>query len=154
MLHSLVRKQLLQTDLHTLWAFISSPKNLAQITPSYMGFEVLSNPDDLTRMYPGQLIEYYVKPLWGIKVHWVTEITHVKDNEFFVDEQRFGPYAFWHHKHYLREVPGGVEMTDTVHYKLPMGSVGRFANAIFVKKKINEIFDFRYKRLNELFCVR
>ena len=151
MLHTLERKQLVQTDIPTLWAFMSSPMNLARITPSRMGFEILSNKEDLKNMYPGQLIEYYVKPVLGIKMHWVTEITHVKEHEFFVDEQRFGPYAFWHHKHYLKMQNNGVEMTDIVHYKLPLGSIGRLVNTIFVKKKITEIFDYRYKKLEELF---
>ena len=151
MLHTLERKQLLQTDLPTLWAFMSSPKNLAKITPSHMGFEILSNMEDLNRMYPGQIIEYYVKPIWGIKLHWVTEITHVKENDFFVDEQRFGPYQFWHHKHYLKAVAGGVEMTDVLHYKLPFGVIGKLVNALFVKRKVTQIFDFRYKKLDELF---
>lgn len=151
MLHTFTTKQFLRTDLHTIWAFMSSPKNLSAITPSYMNFEILSNKDDLQSMYPGQIIEYHVKPLLGIKMHWVTEITHVKENEFFVDEQRFGPYSFWHHKHYIKEVNGGVEMMDILHYQLPFGFIGRIVNALFVKKKINQIFDYRYRKLEELF---
>jgi ligand-binding SRPBCC domain-containing protein len=153
MLHSLERKQFLQTDVSTLWAFMSSPKNLAKITPAYMKFEILSNKEDLNHMYPGQIIEYYVQPLGSIKMHWVTEITHVKESEFFVDEQRFGPYAFWHHKHYLKAVQGGVEMTDILHYKLPFGFIGKLINTLFVKKKVNEIFDYRSKKLETLFAT-
>ena len=151
MLHTLVRKQLLQTDLPTLWAFMSSPVNLSGITPSHMGFEILSNKEDLERMYPGQIIEYYVKPVFGIKMYWVTEITHVKENEFFVDEQRLGPYQFWHHKHFLKAVEGGVEMTDILHYQLPFGFIGKVINALFVKRKVTAIFDYRYQKLEELF---
>ena len=135
--------------MNTLWDFMSSPANLAKITPSYMGFHILS---DITssKMYPGQIIEYYVTPVAGIKMHWVTEITHVKDMAYFVDEQRFGPYAFWHHKHFLKEVPGGVEMTDVLHYKVPFGFLGKIVNALFIEKKITEIFNDRYNKLEEL----
>lgn len=115
-----------------------------------MGFHILSDIA-ATKMYPGQIIEYYVTPLAGIKMHWVTEITHVQDKIYFVDEQRFGPYSFWHHQHFLKEVPGGIEMTDTLHYKVPFGFLGKLVNALFIKKKINEIFEYRYKALEKLF---
>lgn len=150
MLHTLTTKQFLKSDITTVWDFMSSPGNLTKITPSYMGFKILSDASE-TKMYPGQIIEYYVTPIAGIKMHWVTEITHVKDKEFFVDEQRFGPYAFWHHKHILKEVPGGVEMIDSLHYKVPFGILGKAVNHLFIRKKINEIFDFRYKKLEQLF---
>ena len=150
MLHTLHTKQFIKSDLVTLWDFMSSPANLAKITPSYMGFHILSDIAD-TKMYPGQIIEYYVTPVAGIKMHWVTEITHVKDMAYFVDEQRFGPYAFWHHKHFLKQVPGGIEMTDVLHYKVPFGFLGKIVNALFIKKKINEIFNYRYNKLEELF---
>jgi ligand-binding SRPBCC domain-containing protein len=150
MLHLHFTKQFLKTDLNTLWNFMSSPENLAKITPTYMGFHILSDLSE-SKMEPGQIIEYYVTPVAGIKMHWVTEITHVKEKEFFVDEQRFGPYAFWHHKHILREVPGGVEMLDYVHYKVPFGFIGRLMNKLLVRKKIAEIFGFRYDKLDQLF---
>lgn len=150
MLHSLHTKQFLKSDLNTVWDFMSSPANLARITPAYMGFHILSDIAE-TKMYPGQIIEYYVTPVAGIKMHWVTEITHVKDLGYFVDEQRFGPYSFWNHKHFLKEVPGGVEMTDILHYKVPFGFLGKIVNSLFVKKKIKEIFDYRYHKLEELF---
>jgi ligand-binding SRPBCC domain-containing protein len=150
MLSTIKTKQFIKSDLNTVWEFISSPKNLSKITPSYMGFHILSDIED-AKMYPGQIIEYHVKPIAGIKMHWVTEITHVKDKEYFVDEQRFGPYAMWHHKHFLKEVPGGVEMTDVVHYKAPFGVFGKIANALFIKKQLKTIFDYRYKKMEELF---
>lgn len=151
MLHTLKTKQFLKSDLNTVWNFMSSPSNLARITPTYMGFQILSDESDIKKMYPGQLIEYYVTPVLGIKMHWVTEITHVQDRYYFVDEQRFGPYAFWHHKHFLKEVPGGVEMTDILHYKIPMGIIGKIVNQLFIKRKIKEIFDYRHERLEQLF---
>jgi ligand-binding SRPBCC domain-containing protein len=151
MLHQLTTSQIIKSDLATVWEFMSSPKNLATITPSYMGFDIIGNKDDLQKMYPGQIIEYYVKPLAGIKMHWVTEITHVEHLRYFVDEQRFGPYSFWHHKHFLKEVPGGVEMNDLVHYKLPLGILGKLGNEIFVKKQLKTIFDYRFGKLEDLF---
>ena len=150
MLHTLQTKQFIKSDIQTVWDFMSSPENLAKITPPYMGFKILTDLNN-SKMYPGQIIEYYVTPVAGTKMHWVTEITHVKNLEFFVDEQRFGPYAFWHHKHFLKQVDGGVEMIDIVHYKAPFGVIGRIANALFIGKKIKEIFDFRYKKLEEIF---
>ena len=137
--------------MNTVWRFMSSPENLALITPPYMGFKILSDKDDVQEMYPGQIIEYYVTPLLGLKMHWVTEITHVVHNTYFVDEQRFGPYAFWHHTHFLKEVPGGVHMTDILHYKVPFGVLGKIVNALFIKHKIKEIFDYRFNKLEELF---
>ncbi len=137
--------------METVWSFMSSPGNLALITPSYMGFKILSHKDDVKKMYPGQIIEYYVTPLLGLKMHWVTEITHTDYHRYFVDEQRYGPYTFWHHKHFLKEVSGGIEMTDVLHYKVPFGFIGRLVNSLFIKNKIKEIFDYRFNKLEELF---
>ena len=150
MLHTLTSKQVLKTDLATLWDFVSSPKNLATITPDHMVFQILT-PLGETKMHAGQIIEYYITPFAGIKFHWVTEITHVKDLEYFVDEQRYGPYGFWHHKHFLKAVQGGVEMTDVLHYKMPFGFLGRLIHYFFVNKKIKEIFNYRHHKLEELF---
>ena len=102
-------------------------------------------------MYPGQIIEYVVTPVAGIKTKWVTEITHVKDLEYFVDEQRFGPYSLWHHKHFLKEIKNGVEMEDLIHYKLPLGFLGQMVHPFLVRPKLQEIFEYRRKKLNELF---
>lgn len=150
MLHTIRTSQLIKSDLETVWSFMSDPNNLSTITPDGMGFEVLSDIEG-QKMYPGQIIEYYVKPISGIKMHWVTEITHVKDKEYFVDEQRFGPYAFWHHKHFLKETEGGVEMNDLIHYKAPFGFLGKMANSLFIEKKLDSIFKYRYNKLEELF---
>jgi len=148
-LYSLQSKQKLPISLQQAWDFISNPSNLKVITPKSMGFKTLSGDD--RAMFAGQIIHYYVTPLLGIKLQWVTEITHVKDKEFFVDEQRFGPYSFWHHKHFLKEIPGGVEMEDIVHYVVPMGILGVLAHPILVKPKLDEIFAYRQKKLVELF---
>ena len=151
MLHTIQSKQLINSDLETVWNFMRSPLNLQKITPSYLSFQVLTTKDNLKEMYSGQIIEYYVKPIAGVKLHWVTEITHVENLRFFVDEQRFGPYRFWHHQHHLKEVANGVEMIDIVHYKLPLGFLGRLLNKIMVARQLKGIFDYRHKKIDELF---
>lgn len=148
-LYSIHTKQNLPISLEEAWNFIANPKNLEVITPKSMGFKTLSGDDK--EMFAGQIIHYYITPLFGIKLQWVTEITHVQDRKFFVDEQRFGPYAFWHHKHFLKEIEGGVEMEDIVHYKVPMGILGQLVHPFLVKPKLEEIFAFRQKKLIELF---
>ena len=99
----------------------------------------------------GQIIKYIVTPVMGLPLRWVTEITHVEDQKYFVDEQRFGPYSLWHHKHFIKDIPGGVEMIDIVDYKLPLGVLGRIAHPLFVKRQLNQIFNYRYNKLVELF---
>ena len=132
------------------WDFFSSPINLKTITPDYLGFKITCDLGD-GKMYPGQIITYVVKPLLGIPMRWATEITHVKDKDYFVDEQRFGPYAMWHHQHFFKEIDGGVEMNDIINYAIPMGIIGRMANTIVVRSKLTEIFDYRFKKVEELF---
>jgi ligand-binding SRPBCC domain-containing protein len=149
-LHQLKSIQKLPIDLDTAWDFFSSPANLKVITPDYMGFEVTSEGSD-AKMFPGMIISYIVRPILHFPMEWVTEITHVKDKEYFVDEQRFGPYSLWHHKHFFTSIEGGVEMTDIVHYKVPLGPLGDLANLLFIRRKLNEIFDYRTKVLNDLF---
>lgn len=129
--------------------FFSSPDNLAKITPKYMGFDVKTSVPK--QMYEGLIIAYTVKPVLGIPVEWVTEITHIKDKAFFVDEQRKGPYTLWHHEHHFRELDGGVEMTDIVSYIIPFGMIGRIIHPFLVKPKLKEIFEYRFKAVDELF---
>lgn len=148
-MYTLHKTQKIPVSLNEAWNFISTPKNLAVITPPSMGFVTLSGDDK--KMFAGQIIHYYVSPLLGLKMEWVTEITHVEDKRFFVDEQRFGPYKFWHHKHFLKEIPGGVEMEDIIHYKLPMGILGKMVHPFMVKPKLEEIFEYRKNKLIELF---
>lgn len=114
-----------------------------------MNFKTLSGAD--RPMYAGQIIQYIVTPAFNIKTKWVTEITHVVDKEYFVDEQRFGPYALWHHKHFIKEIDKGVEMEDIIDYKLPFGILGRMVHPILVKPKLEEIFSYREEKLIELF---
>ena len=142
-------EQKVNASLEEVWDFISSPKNLKEITPDYMGFNILSGAD--RPMYAGQIIQYIVTPVLGIKTKWVTEITHCIDKHYFVDEQRFGPYALWHHKHFIKEIDGGVEMEDIIDYKVPFGWLGQLVHPILVKPKLEEIFNHRTKKLEELF---
>jgi ligand-binding SRPBCC domain-containing protein len=148
-MYQLKTKQFIPTDLKTCWDFFSSPQNLSTITPESMGFEVLVDlPDE---MYAGLMIEYRVRPLLGIPLKWITEISHVDHLKFFVDEQRKGPYRIWHHEHHFKEVDGGVEMTDIVSYELPLGILGKIAHPLIVKNKLNEIFNYRFKKVEEIF---
>ena len=148
-IYRLSSKQNLPISKKEAWEFLSSPKNLKTITPEYMSFDILSGAD--MPMFAGQIIQYIVTPLLGIKTIWVTEITHVVEGEYFVDEQRFGPYALWHHKHFIKEIPGGVEMEDIIDYKVPMGILGQLVHPFIVKPKLDEIFEYRRKKLIELF---
>ena len=137
-------------NMETAWDFFSSPRNLSRIVPEKMSFEILSNTES-EKMFAGQVITYYLRPLLGIKIFWMTEITHCNEGNYFVDEQRFGPYALWHHKHFLKEIEGGVEMEDIVDYKVPMGIIGQLVHPFLVKPKLNEIFEYRRKKLIEMF---
>ena len=148
-IYTLHTKQKLPITIEEAWDLLSDPKNLQKITPEYMGFKILSGAD--RKMYPGQIIQYIVTPVLGIPTKWVTEITHVADKQYFVDEQRFGPYSLWHHKHFLKEIPGGVEMEDIIDYKVPMGILGQLVHPFVVRPKLEEIFDFRRKKLIEMF---
>lgn len=148
-IYRLESKQNLPISKEKAWEFLSNPKNLKTITPEYMSFDIISGAD--RPMFAGQIIQYIVTPLLGIKTKWVTEITHVVEGEYFVDEQRFGPYALWHHKHFIKEIPGGVEMEDIIDYKVPMGILGQLVHPFIVKPKLNEIFEYRRKKLIELF---
>lgn len=147
--YRLSSKQQLPMTMMEAWEFLSNPKNLKTITPNYMSFDIISGADK--PMYAGQIIQYIVTPIFGIKTTWVTEITHVVENEYFVDEQRFGPYALWHHKHFIRPIDGGVEMEDIIDYKVPLGFLGRLVHPILVKPKLIEIFNYRTKKLIELY---
>ncbi len=142
-------KQKLPITLDEAWHFFSDTQNLQIITPEDLDFIIISGAE--RSMFAGQIIQYTITPLFGIKLKWVTEITHVCEKEFFVDEQRFGPYTFWHHKHFFRETEGGIEMEDIVDYKLPFGILGKLAHRYLVQSKIEKIFEYRQKKLISLF---
>ena len=142
--------QKLPAGIDEVWDFISNPANLKKITPDYMGFEVTSNSYS-NKMYAGMIITYIVKPVLGIPLNWITEITHVKEKAYFVDEQRMGPYKMWHHQHKIEATDGGVLMTDIVTYVPPLGFIGAIANRLFIKNKLKQIFDCRTTALEKIF---
>ena len=146
----IIRKQLINTNIDELWDFMSSPKNLERITPNDMGFKITSNNEDQL-MYAGMIISYKITPLLNFPLTWVTEITQVKEKEFFIDEQRVGPYKMCHHEHIFKTKEDGVLMTDIITYIPPFGLLGKLANSLFVKKRINEIFDYRSQIIEQLF---
>lgn len=147
--HVLTRTQTLPLSLAEAWAFFSNPANLCRITPAWLAFRLTCPPP--APMYAGQILTYTIRPLPGLRLRWVTEVTHVREPCFFVDEQRLGPYKFWHHQHLFRETLNSVEMTDIVHYALPLGPLGDMANALWVRRRLNAIFDFRRQSLASLF---
>ena len=148
-LYKLEQKQFLLLGIDQTWEFFSNPANLEKITPKNMNFNILTElPEEI---YQGLLIEYTVTPIANISVKWVTEITAVDKPNFFIDEQRFGPYKFWYHQHFFKQVENGVEMTDIVNYALPFGLFGNLAYSLFVKKKLNSIFSYRKNFLKDYF---
>lgn len=148
-MYQLKRTQLIKTDLQTCWDFFSSPANLSVITPESMRFNVLTQQPE--SMHEGLMIAYHVSPVLRIRLSWVTEITHIRTGVYFVDEQRKGPYRIWHHEHWFSEVPEGVLMTDIVSYILPFGCLGKLAHWVFIRRKLEAIFDYRYGKIEELF---
>lgn len=149
--YQLTFTQKLPISLNEAWDFFSSPLNLETITPDEMAFIVTSKLERNAKMYPGMIITYKVSPLFGIMLNWMTEITQVEEGKYFIDEQRFGPFSFWHHQHHFKAVDGGVEMTDILTYGLPLGFLGTIAHNLMVGKKIKAIFKFREERVKELF---
>lgn len=149
-LFRVIYTQKIPASIDTVWEFMSIPRSLEKITPPSVRMQTIEEPDS-EKMYAGQLIKYKMYPLLGIRMNWVTEITQVKEKEYFVDTQPFGPYTYWHHKHFFQSIEGGVLMTDIIDYKIPPGFVGNIINTLVVRKKLNEIFKYRYKAIEELF---
>jgi ligand-binding SRPBCC domain-containing protein len=142
--------QRLPIDIEAAWDFFSSPRNLKTITPPFMGFDITSDFID-EKMYAGMIITYKVSPLFNIPLNWVTEITHVREPWFFVDDQRKGPFRIWHHRHFFREIPQGIEMTDIVYYDVGLWLPGRMVENLIVQKRVEGIFNFRFLKLEEMF---
>lgn len=134
--------QKIPATIDSVWDFISNPGNLKDITPPFLDFKVINKSAE-TEIYAGMIISYIVRPVLGIPVKWVTEITHVRDKEYFVDEQRIGPYRFWHHQHKLEPIENGVLMTDIVTYSPPFFFLGAIVNRLIIRKKLKKIFHFR-----------
>jgi ligand-binding SRPBCC domain-containing protein len=147
-------KQFVPRPLDEIWQFFSRPENLNAMTPDGVKFEILSDIAGVD-MYEGMVILYKIQPLaFAPPMNWMTEITHIHPKKYFVDDQRFGPYALWHHEHHFEEVPEGVMMTDLLHYKVPFGPIGSLANALFVESKVDEIFSYRKQAVEQLFSFR
>ena len=150
MIHQIRKEQFLQAHIDDVWRFVSRPENLKYITPKYMNFTIKSRNLAPT-MYPGMIISYTVSPILKFTLNWVTEITHMEENKFFVDEQRVGPYQMWHHQHIFMPHENGVIMTDIISYKLPFGIIGRIFNTLFIKSKLESIFNYRFKQMEKIF---
>nr|MBS0036859.1 SRPBCC family protein [Saprospiraceae bacterium] len=143
----------IDSDLDSVWAFFSNPKNLDRITPEEMNFEILSESDP-GQMYEGMIISYRVRPLFKIPTTWVTEITRIKPKKYFVDEQRIGPYKMWHHEHHFEEKEDGVLMTDLLSYALPVAPIGNLIAGKFISNKVENIFNFRNEAIAKYFPER
>ncbi len=149
-MHSLRYSQKIPLSLEDSWNFFSSPTNLKNLTPEYLSFQI-TNETGKDKMYAGQIISYIIRPLWNLPLEWITEITHVEEPLYFIDEQRFGPYKFWHHEHHFKPIPHGVEMTDIVYYQLSLGIIGRAIHFLKVKRDLEGIFAYRHAKLEKLF---
>ncbi len=151
-IYTLEVEQLIPTSIFRTWDFFSSPGNLSEITPPEMNFTITSGNTE--KMYAGQIISYKVNLSKGIKTNWVTEITAVKENSYFIDEQRFGPYKMWHHEHHFQENDEGILMKDKVSYKIPFGFLGRLIHFFVIRRKLVNIFLYRMKILEKIFSVQ
>ncbi len=136
--------------LEEVWEFFSRPENLNEMTPEHVSFNILS-PIEGQEMYQGMIIQYQISPILNIPMNWVTEITQIRKHEFFIDDQRVGPYALWHHQHHFKAVEGGTEMTDILHYQVPFGPIGAIANWLFVERMVGDIFKHREAAIEKLF---
>ncbi|PQJ74890.1 SRPBCC family protein [Polaribacter gangjinensis] len=148
-IYTVHKKQQLPIAVDEAWIFLSNPRNLKIITPAYMSFDIISGAEK--PMFAGQIIQYLVTPILGIKTKWVSEITHFEEKKYFVDVQLYGPYALWHHKHFIHEIDGGVELEDIIDYKVPLGILGQMVHPFLVKPKLEEIFQYRQQKMSELF---
>lgn len=151
-IYTLEVEQKLPISKFEAWSFFSNPGNLSEITPTEMEFKITSGKPK--QMYAGQIISYRISLLPGFKNSWVTEITQVKDLDYFIDEQRFGPYKMWHHEHRFTELESGILMHDKVSYKIPFGIMGKMVHALFIKRKLTEIFSYRIDKLEAIFADR
>lgn len=148
-MYTLIYTQKIPLGIEEAWEFFSSPANLKILTPEHLGFDITSPSQD--KMYPGQIISYIVKPIWNIPLEWVSEITHIDTHHYFIDEQRSGPYKFWHHEHHFTPIANGVEMKDIVHYAMPFGPLGKLIHHLKVKHDLEAIFSYRREKLEHLF---
>lgn len=149
-MHILKFSQKIPLPLEACWEFFAHPSNLKKITPEFLGFEIVGEAQG-GKMFAGQIIHHTLRPFWNIPIEWITEITHVQEPLYFIDEQRFGPYRFWHHEHWFKPLVNGVEILDHIYYKMPLGFLGEAVHKLKVKKDIEAIFAFRKAKLEEMF---
>ena len=149
-LHSLTCIQKIPAPLQQVWDFYASHANLQIITPSYMKFKVISQ-NEAEKLHSGQVIEYQVRPILNIPLYWMTVIKNVSAPTYFMDEQRKGPYSIWQHQHIFKAIDGGTEMTDIVLYRNRLSLLGELANVLFIKRKLRDIFEFRFHKMEEIF---
>ncbi|NJC97221.1 MAG: cell division inhibitor [Anaerolineales bacterium] len=149
MVHYLHREQSIPAPVEKVWAYFCDPRNLNALTPPNMNFEILQGGD--AAMYEGQIIEYRVEFLRGVRSLWLTEIAHVREGAYFVDEQRMGPYRFWYHEHFFEQEPGATRMMDQVTYAIPFGMLGDLLNAVWISRRLENIFNYRMQKIIELF---
>jgi len=149
-MYQLRKTQNIPISVSEAWDFFSKPDNLAKITPEYMNFKILSK-SDAGEMYPGMFITYTVSPLFHLSLNWATEITQIKQHKYFIDNQVKGPYKIWHHEHHFKAIDGGTEMRDVLFYDMPYGFLGRLVHKLFIQKRVEEIFEFRERKIKELF---
>ncbi len=150
--HRLERELFIPATREQVWEYFCDPSNLNEMTPPDLNFIIISN--DLAVMFEGQLIEYRVEFVRGLRSLWLTEIAHVRAGEYFVDEQRLGPYRFWYHEHTFRAVDGGTQMNDRVTYSIGFGWLGDFLNAVWIGRRLKGIFDFRAEKMGQVFPGR
>ena len=146
------REQLIPAPLEKVWEYFCDPRNLNELTPPDMNFVIVSL--DPGRMTAGQLIEYRVEFVRGLRSLWLTEIAHVREWEYFVDEQRIGPYQFWYHEHKFQPAEGGTWITDKVTYSIGFGPLGDLLNTLWIGRRLRSIFDFRAEKIKEIFPER
>lgn len=149
-MYHLKYSQKIPITLNTCWDFFSNPAQLKNLTPEHLCMQPETDPCE---MYAGQIITYTIRPIGNIPLKWVTEITHVQKPDYFIDEQRFGPYKFWHHEHRFKAIPNGVEIIDLIYYQLPLGPLGKLLHAVKVKQDLEAIFAYRKTKLETLFGI-
>jgi len=152
MLHQLIRKQEVNAPIKKVWDYFATPANLNELTPENMRFKILDK--QVGKMYAGQLIAYRIQFMPLIKSRWLTEITHVQEQAYFIDEQRIGPYRLWIHEHRFESTQHGTMITDQVTYALPFGIFGELVHTVWVGKKLKQIFDYRYKKIQTIFGMK
>lgn len=147
------RDQIIPAPIEIVWDYFCNPGNLNELTPSDMNFEIISSP--LGKMYEGQIIEYRVGIFPGVRTTWLTEISHVRRMEYFVDEQRIGPYEFWYHEHKFCSLDHNqTQMIDNVTYSVGYGLIGDMLNALVIGKKLSGIFNFRSRKIQDLYPAK